>query len=135
MLRTKRLLICLTAVAFCFVGIASANAVGGSAGSYDSYDDAYFVIDCYQDGNGNTWVLLWDMFDDSTRWVVVWRVPTQLVSNAGPGSLDGNPGATLQGREANEDSTKQLVRGMVGLPIETIPLPEYRMKKKVARKK
>ena len=45
------------------------STVGGSAGSYDSYDDAYFVIDCYVDGNGNTWVLLWDSFDDSTVFV------------------------------------------------------------------
>ena len=69
MLRKRNILICLTAVTFCFVGIASAKAIGGSAGSYDSYDDAYFVIDCYLDGYGNTWVLLWDPFDDTTVFV------------------------------------------------------------------
>ena len=64
MLRKRNTLIWLTAITLCFVGIASANAVGGSAGSYDSYYDAYFVIDCYLDSNGDTWLLLWDYILD-----------------------------------------------------------------------
>ena len=97
MLRRKSLLICLTTVTLCFVGIVPANAVmetyeeerehhggsphdaiGGSAGSYDSYDDAYFVIDCYLDSNGDTWLLLWNWMDDSTL-----LVPLRLGLNTG----------------------------------------------------
>jgi len=71
MLRRKSLLIWLAAVTFCFVGIASANAVGGSAGSYDSYDDAYFVIDCYLGSNGDAWILWWDCLDGTAGWEIV----------------------------------------------------------------
>ena len=123
MLRKRNTLICLTAVTLCFVGTASANAVGGSAGSYDSHDDAYFVIDCYLDGNGNTWVLLWDSFDDSTRWFVVWRGSTLPVPDCFP-EIDGIPGGTSQGGDSLPVLRRGSAKGTDRLPIETIPLPE-----------
>jgi len=70
MLRRRSTLIWLTAVTLCFVAIVSANAADGAEWLDDRYDDeGYFVIDCYMDSNGDTWLLLWDWLDDSTVFV------------------------------------------------------------------
>ena len=38
------------------------------------YDDAYFVIDCYMDSNGDTWLLCWDyVLDDVVCLEIVQR--------------------------------------------------------------
>ena len=49
---------CVVAVAFCLVGIESAEAC----------DDSYWLVDCYQDYYGSFWVCWWDCYDCCFRW-------------------------------------------------------------------
>lgn len=58
MLRKRSLLMCVVAVAFCLVGIESAEAC----------DDSYWLVDCYQDYYGNLWLCWWDCYDCCFSW-------------------------------------------------------------------
>ena len=66
MLRKRSLLICLVVVAFCLVGIESAEAC----------DDSYWLVDCYQDYYGNLWLCWWDWDNCCFSW--------DCLENSGP---------------------------------------------------
>lgn len=62
MLPKRCLLICLTAVTFCFLGIQPAKACGD-----------WDLIDCCSDEDDNLWLFCWDWLDCCNQWESVWH--------------------------------------------------------------
>ena len=113
MLSKKNTLIWLIAVTFCFPampvmsfshGVSQYSSTGISP-SYSKasptlsearyYDEAYVMIDCFVDRNGDTWILWWDCLYGTTEWEVVAAVDTfRQIDGISTVSIGGGGGGT-----------------------------------------